>query len=133
MSSIEKSGGFVKSIIKALSGPRLRTPDELARASPASEQVEMSSSEQYSDELENPRSAFKGSSEKRGYEDGTPSLPIGGTENEINALDDVTQFRDALDENHREKISSTPLVHSPDHDSSVRRQPVGRGLSAKFE
>jgi hypothetical protein len=124
----------VKSIIKALSGPRPRSPDGSTRASPASEQLEMSFSEQFSDELENQRSAFKTSLEKRGYEDGTPSLPIGETENEINALGDVTQFQDALDKNHnREKISSKPLVHSPEHDSSVRRQPVGRGLGAKFE
>ena len=118
MSSMEKSGGFVKSIIKALSGPRLRTPDESAMATPASEHMEMSSSEQYSDELENQRSAFKGLSEKRGYEDETSSLPIGGTENGINPMNDVfrsdvTQCRDTLDENqNREETMPKSLVHS---------------------
>jgi hypothetical protein len=94
----------------------------------------MSFSEQYADELDNQRSAFKTSLEKRGYEDVTPSLPIGGTENEINALDDVTLTRDALNKNHnRGKSSLEPSVHSLDHESSVRRQPVERGLGAKFE
>jgi hypothetical protein len=97
MSSGGDSGGFIKSVIKALSGPR-RTPDESVRGSPASDQSGMSSSEN-SDELENLRSVFEKSLEKRGHDDETSPLPIGRPENEkqVNALDDVSVLQDALD------------------------------------
>ncbi len=53
----KNSGGFIKSVIKALSGPRLRTPEESTRASPESEPLEEYYRTQNSDELVNQRSA----------------------------------------------------------------------------
>ncbi len=72
-----KSAGFVKSVIKALSGSRFMSPDGSTRASPTIEQLDTEkpdqnlSREQYSDEVDNHGSYVMESAVERGYE----SLP----------------------------------------------------------
>ncbi len=57
-----KLGGFVKSVIKALSGTRFKSPEGSKRTSPTFEQfdtgksVQNTSREHYSDEVDNRRS-----------------------------------------------------------------------------
>jgi hypothetical protein len=120
------SGGFIKSVIKVLSGSRLRTPDESTRASPEIEPLEEYYRTQNSDELMNQGSASRESSEKRGYEDEDQSLPIGESENHKNALDDVDQIRVKM-------ATGSLVVHSPAHDYLVRPQSSRLGLSTEFE
>jgi hypothetical protein len=81
-----KSAGFVKSVIKAFSVSRFRSPDGSTRASPTIEQLDVekpSEREQYSDEVENHGSHDMESVVKRGYSDEFRSLPITVSEKEI--------------------------------------------------
>ena len=109
------SGGFIKSVIKALSGTRAKTPNDSGASSP---------SEQNSEGLEDQEalivesSEIKKSSEKRGYEDENHSPPIRGAENVVD---------------NQVKKSSRPMLRSPDQDFAVRQRVLGRGLSANFE
>ena len=97
-----KSVGFVKSVIKALSGTRFRSPEGSKGASPTFEQLESAQialREHYSDEVVNRRSPAVESSVERGCDDEFRPPPIKEPGNEIRYMDVPSNILAGLEKN----------------------------------